>query len=143
AVCREEHVPVLIHVDEVTQPQGHSTSGSHERYKSKERLDWEADFDCIKKMREWILENEYATTDQLEKIEAEAKETVKKARAAAWDAFMAGIKADHEKCQDLLNHLVSESQSEHASKLAEIAEELHKTVTPIRADSVRAARKAL
>ncbi|MFC5271670.1 alpha-ketoacid dehydrogenase subunit alpha/beta [Adhaeribacter terreus] len=143
AVCREEHVPVLIHVEEVTQPQGHSTSGSHERYKSKERLDWEADFDCIKKMREWILENEYATTDQLDKLEADAKETVKQARAAAWNAFMEGIKADHDKCQDLLNHLVSESQSEHASKLAEIAEELHKTVNPIRADAVKAARKAL
>ncbi|MBK0403852.1 transketolase [Adhaeribacter sp. BT258] len=143
AVCREEHVPVLIHVEEVTQPQGHSTSGSHERYKSKERLDWEADFDCIKKMREWILENEFATTDLLDKIETEAKETVKQARAAAWNAFMEGIKGDHDKCQDLLNHLVSESQSEHASKLAEIAEELHKTVNPIRADAVKAARKAL
>lgn len=143
AVCREEHVPVLIHVDEVTQPQGHSTSGSHERYKSKERLEWEAEFDCLKKMREWILENEFATTDQLDKLEHEAKETVKVARAAAWNAFMEGIKADHDKCLDLLNHLVSESQSEYASKLAEITEELHKTVNPIRADAVKAARKAL
>lgn len=143
AVCREEHVPVLIHVEEVTQPQGHSTSGSHERYKSKERLEWEAEFDCIKKMREWILENEFATTDALDKIENEAKETVKQARAAAWNEFTAGIKTDHDKCLDLLNHLVSESQSEYASKLAEIAEELHKTVTPIRADAVKAARKAL
>ena len=143
AVCREEHVPVLIHVEEVTQPQGHSTSGSHERYKSKERLDWEAEFDCIKKMREWILENNFATSETLDTIESDAKETVKQARAAAWNAFMEGIKVDHDKCQDLLNHLVSESQSEHASKLAEIAEELHKTVNPIRADAVKAARKAL
>src|SRR6478736_9998084 len=143
AVCREEHVPVLIHVEEVTQPQGHSTSGSHERYKSKERLDWEADFDCIKKMREWILENEFATSEALDKIENEAKETVKIARAAAWNEFTASIKGDHDKCLDLLNHCVSESESEHASKLAEITEELHKTVNPIRADAVKAARKAL
>src|SRR5688572_21249732 len=143
AVCREEHVPVLIHVEEVTQPQGHSTSGSHERYKSKERLDWEAEYDCLKKMREWILDNEFATTDVLDKIENEAKEAVKQARAAAWNEFTAAIKTDHDKCLDLLNHCVSESESEHASKLAEITEELHKTVNPIRADAVKAARKAL
>ncbi|KAA9332780.1 alpha-ketoacid dehydrogenase subunit alpha/beta [Adhaeribacter soli] len=143
AVCREEHVPVLVHVEEMTQPQGHSTSGSHERYKSKERLAWEEEFDCLKKMREWILESGYANAEALDTIESEAKEAVKQARAAAWNAFTAGIKADHDKCQELLNKLVSESQSEHASKLAEIAEELHKAVNPIRADAVKAARKAL
>ena len=143
AVCREEHVPVLVHVEEMTQPQGHSTSGSHERYKSKERLGWEEEFDCLKKMREWIIESGFANAEALDTIESDAKEAVKQARAAAWNAFTAGIKADHDKCQELLNKLVSESQSEHASKLAEIAEELHKAVNPIRADAVKAARKAL
>ena len=143
AVCREEHVPVLVHVEEMTQPQGHSTSGSHERYKSKERLGWEEEFDCLKKMREWIIESGFANAEALDTIESDAKEAVKQARAAAWNAFTAGIKADHDKCQELLNKLVSDSQSEHASKLADIAEELHKAVNPIRADAVKAARKAL
>ena len=71
-VCREQHVPVLVHVEEMTQPQGHSTSGSHERYKPEERLAWEAAYDCLKKMREWILENGIAKIEMFYKIEAEA-----------------------------------------------------------------------
>jgi len=91
-VCREQHVPVLVHVEEVTQPQGHSTSGSHERYKSKERLQWETDFDCIKKMREWIVTNALANEDELQKIEEEAKEAVKQAKSAAWKNYLDPIK---------------------------------------------------
>src|ERR1019366_8887718 len=87
-ICREEHVPVLIHVEEVNQPQGHSTSGSHERYKSKERLQWEKDFDPIKKMREWILENELATPEQVKEIEVNAKNTVNDAKNLAWIAYI-------------------------------------------------------
>ncbi len=93
-VCREEHVPVLVHVEEVTQPQGHSTSGSHERYKSKERLQWETDFDCVKQMREWILTNALANEEELSKIEEEAKETVKQAKTAAWNDYLNPIKAE-------------------------------------------------
>lgn len=93
-LCRDEHVPVLVHVEEVTQPQGHSTSGSHERYKNKERLQWEQDFDCIKKMREWILSNALATNEELEKIEEAAKETVKQAKNAAWAAYVEPIKSE-------------------------------------------------
>ncbi len=91
-VCREEHVPVLVHVEEVTQPQGHSTSGSHERYKSKERLQWETDFDCIKQMREWILSNALANEAELTKIEEDAKEAVKLAKTAAWNDYLTPIK---------------------------------------------------
>ena len=91
-VCREEHVPVLVHVEEVTQPQGHSTSGSHERYKSKERLQWETDFDCVKQMREWILTNALANEEELLKIEEDAKETVKQAKTAAWNNYLNPIK---------------------------------------------------
>ncbi len=91
-ICRDEHTPVLVHVEEVTQPQGHSTSGSHERYKSKERLQWEIDFDCIKQMREWILNNALANEEELLKIEEDAKETVKLAKNAAWSAYLNPIK---------------------------------------------------
>jgi pyruvate/2-oxoglutarate/acetoin dehydrogenase E1 component/TPP-dependent pyruvate/acetoin dehydrogenase alpha subunit len=93
-VCREEHVPVLVHVEEVTQPQGHSTSGSHERYKSRERLQWENDFDCIRQMREWIVTNALATDDELNAIEEAAKETVKSAKNNAWNAYLAPIKKE-------------------------------------------------
>src|SRR5688572_14539829 len=76
-ICREEHVPVILHVEEVTQPQGHSTSGSHERYKSKERLAWEAEFDCIKKMREWIIDEVLVLPEEIEAIEKEARKSAK------------------------------------------------------------------
>ena len=140
-VCREEHVPVLVHVEEVTQPQGHSTSGSHERYKSKERLDWEAEYDCILKMREWVLGTGAATAEQLDQIEAEAKEAVRQARTAAWTAFADGIKSDHEEALHLMDNLAA--ASEHITEIATITEELRKTGTPIRSDAVRAVRKAL
>ncbi|HEY4652288.1 MAG TPA: thiamine pyrophosphate-dependent enzyme [Pontibacter sp.] len=140
-VCREQHVPVLVHVEEVTQPQGHSTSGSHERYKSKERLEWEADFDCLKKMREWILANGIATAEQLDQIEKEAKDAVRVARTNAWNDFEAGIKADHAEALRLLDNLAT--ASEHITEIATIAEELRKVTVPIRSDAVRAVRKAL
>jgi pyruvate/2-oxoglutarate/acetoin dehydrogenase E1 component/TPP-dependent pyruvate/acetoin dehydrogenase alpha subunit len=93
-LCREEHVPVLVHVEEVTQPQGHSTSGSHERYKSRERLQWENDFDCIRQMREWIVTNALATEEELVAIEETSKETVKSAKNNAWNAYLAPIKKE-------------------------------------------------
>ncbi|GHA57304.1 alpha-ketoacid dehydrogenase subunit alpha/beta [Pontibacter akesuensis] len=140
-VCREQHVPVLIHVEEVTQPQGHSTSGSHERYKSKERLEWEAAYDCLVKMREWILDNEIATEEQLNEIEAGAKETVKVARSNAWNAFANAIKDDHAEALQLLDNMAA--ASEHITEVATITEELRKTANPIRSDAIRAVRKAL
>lgn len=91
---RETHVPALFHVEEITQPQGHSTSGSHERYKSKERLAWEKEFDCNVKMRSWILENALADEATLTAIEAEAKTTAQDARKSAWEKYITPIKAD-------------------------------------------------
>ncbi|MBW3545216.1 MAG: thiamine pyrophosphate-dependent dehydrogenase E1 component subunit alpha, partial [Bacteroidetes bacterium] len=85
-LCREEHVPVMVHVEEITQPQGHSTSGSHERYKSKERLEWEAAHDCLPKMREWMLQNEMANEAELDEIEKEAVEQSKHEKSLAWEA---------------------------------------------------------
>ena len=93
-ICREEHVPVLIHVEEVNQPLGHSTSGSHERYKSKERLQWEIDFDGIKKMREWILEQKFTSEEVLKNIEENAKKIVRETKAEAWNAYLNPIKKD-------------------------------------------------
>ena len=90
---RETHVPVLFHVEEVTQPQGHSTSGSHERYKSQERLDWEKEWDCIKKMREWVIENNLGSNEELTAIEAEAKEHVRVQKGLAWNKYLDPIKA--------------------------------------------------
>jgi pyruvate/2-oxoglutarate/acetoin dehydrogenase E1 component/TPP-dependent pyruvate/acetoin dehydrogenase alpha subunit len=89
---RNDHVPALFHVEEVTQPQGHSTSGSHERYKSSDRLEWEREWDCIRKMKEWIIENLLASEDELNHIEAEAKKAVKEAKQKAWDLYIQPLK---------------------------------------------------
>lgn len=85
---RKTHIPCLMHVEEVTQPQGHSTSGSHERYKSKERLEWEKEHDCIKKMGEWLVSEGYASTEEVEQIQKDAKEYVKECKNRAWSAFV-------------------------------------------------------
>ena len=90
---RETHIPALFHVEEITQPQGHSTSGSHERYKSKERLSWEREFDCNVKMRSWIIENAISDEASLQAIEAEAKVKAQEARKSAWEKYIAPIKA--------------------------------------------------
>lgn len=95
-ICREQHVPVFIHVTEMTQPQGHSTSGSHERYKPKERLEWEEEFDCIKQMRAWLLASAVAKEEELIEIEKQAVETVKMAQRAAWTDYNNLINKDKE-----------------------------------------------
>lgn len=102
--ARENHVPVLFHVEEMTQPQGHSTSGSHERYKSKERLAWEKEFDCNAKMRQWLLENALAEEPVLRAIEVEAKVIAQEGRKKAWDKYIAPIK---EQVQVFLGHCQS------------------------------------
>ncbi|MBX0290254.1 transketolase [Hymenobacter sp. HSC-4F20] len=140
-VCRTQHVPVLIHVQEVTQPQGHSTSGSHERYKSKDRLSWEEEHDCLRKMREWLLQEGHASVEELDRIENEAKETVKVARAAAWNEFFNPIKQERDEVVQLLNKLVAETGRENS--LHELVETLEHNSAPIRADLVRSVRRAL
>ncbi|WP_461150146.1 alpha-ketoacid dehydrogenase subunit alpha/beta [Spirosoma pulveris] len=140
-ICRTEHVPVLVHVQELTQPQGHSTSGSHERYKSKQRLAWEAEHDCNVLFRRWILENGYATSEELEAIEAEAKQIAKNARIEAWDAYQASMKGDFTEALDLLQQTARHHPK--AAELMAIREELRKTFSPVRRDAVSAVRKAL
>jgi pyruvate/2-oxoglutarate/acetoin dehydrogenase E1 component/TPP-dependent pyruvate/acetoin dehydrogenase alpha subunit len=96
AIARKEHVPVLIHVQQMTQPQGHSTSGSHERYKSKARLAWEEEFDCLSKMRQWMIDSAIATEEELNVIDADAKKSVNESKRMAWDAFINEIKTEKE-----------------------------------------------
>ena len=141
-ICRTEHVPVLVHVIEVTQPQGHSTSGSHERYKSKERLEWEKDFDCIKKMREWILSQGYASNDEVEKVEKIAKKSAKEARKASWQAFVNSMKGDHNEAVELLEQVTQNSETQ-AELLGEIHHALSKETNPLKRDGITAVKKAL
>jgi 2-oxoisovalerate dehydrogenase E1 component len=138
AICREEHVPVLVHVEELTQPQGHSTSGSHERYKSKERLAWEAEHDCLLKMREWILENELASEAELDALEGEAAAEARDAKKEAWEAFRLSVKKDHQEAEALLKEAAGLNPL-----IAGIADELSKVLNPIRMDAIRAVKRVL
>ena len=140
-IAREEHVPCLIHVSEVTQPQGHSTSGSHERYKSSERLQWELNFDPIKKMGEWMLELNLASKDDLDAVSKASKKLVREAKANAWNAFINPIKEEQSVVSSLLIQL-AESSSNKAT-ITTIANDLKGKSEPIRKDIFNAARKSL
>ena len=140
-VCREEHVPVLIHITEVTQPQGHSTSGSHERYKSPERLEWETEYDCIAQMRKWMEEQEIASPEELDAIEKEATQYVKDAKKAAWTAYLTPIKNDIKKASEVLASVANESA--YKEEILQIAADLSKQPDPIRKDIGVAINKVL
>lgn len=128
-IAREKHIPVLIHVREMTQPQGHSTSGSHERYKNEQRLKWEADFDCIVKMREWMEAAEVATPEELDALEKEAKKTVRQAKAAAWKAYLEPILEEKNQAVTLLQKLaLNESLQGQLSALESSAEPLRRDI---------------
>jgi transketolase len=141
-LCREQHIPVLLHVHEMTQPLGHSTSGSHERYKSKERLAWEEEYDCNKKFREWIIQNGIAGVEEVEEIERNALQHVRESRLRAWENYLKAVKVDQQLAVDLLKKLASES-SEHAAELLSMASHIEKEPNPYRSDSVKALKKAL
>lgn len=140
-LCRREHIPVLFHVKEVTQPQGHSTSGSHERYKSKERLEWEAEFDGLKKMREWIIANNIAVAADLDAIAEEAKKLARQSQRSAWNKYNMSIKADMDVLFSLLNALATTSA--HAPEIENLIGELQNIIDPVRRDIARAAKRAL
>tara|TARA_A100001037_G_scaffold179001_1_gene160576 strand:+ start:656 stop:3073 length:2418 start_codon:yes stop_codon:yes gene_type:complete len=125
-LAREKHIPSLIHVTEMTQPTGHSTSGSHERYKSKERLNWENDFDCIKKFREWIIGVDIATDEELNQIDLEAKETVKKAKNEAWKEYQNPIK---EEAKELISIFEIIKDKLDIKEISEWIEELKQLIT--------------
>ncbi len=137
-VCREEHVPVLIHVTELTQPQGHSTSGSHERYKSKDRLSWETEYDCIQKMRAWMLESAVATEEEIAEVEKNAKVFVRNAQKEAWNEFLDSIKPEQKQVVDLISGM-----AKHQPELAKIAANLASTADAQRREVFTAVRKAI
>ncbi len=140
-VCRTKHTPVLVHVTEVTQPQGHSTSGSHERYKTKERLDWEIEFDCITQMRQWIIENGLCTVESLEALEASALNEVKQMQKAAWSDFVSDIKIDIQSFAQVLTQLITSQIA--PSELSAIREQLLSINDPIRRDLGTAINQSL
>jgi pyruvate/2-oxoglutarate/acetoin dehydrogenase E1 component/TPP-dependent pyruvate/acetoin dehydrogenase alpha subunit len=138
---RKSHRPALFHIIEVTQPQGHSTSGSHERYKSKERLDWEREYDCLKQMRLWMISNGLATEEDAERIEAEAKEAVVNAKRNAWSRFSSVIKEEISEVTDLIEKAGNESgETEFANS---VIATLTSTIDPVRKDILKAAKKVL
>jgi pyruvate/2-oxoglutarate/acetoin dehydrogenase E1 component/TPP-dependent pyruvate/acetoin dehydrogenase alpha subunit len=139
--CRREQVPVLFHITELTQPQGHSTSGSHERYKSKERLEWEKEFDCISQMRKWILNEGIALESELENIEAKAIDRVKSARKNAWNNYLNPIKAMRDEFLKITD--VTTCNCAKTKKIESIKEDLKLIADPIRKDTISAARKIL
>ena len=144
AICREQHTPVLFHIEEVTQPQGHSTSGSHERYKSEERLKWEEEFDPIKKMREWIINSEIATSEELDKLALEAEEEAKESRRKGWESFQSPIKIE----RDALVKIINDRSCRCTEKAKEesvdsYTDELKRVPAPIRKDNFVTARKIL
>jgi 2-oxoisovalerate dehydrogenase E1 component len=145
-LAREEHIPVLVHVKEVNQPQGHSTSGSHERYKSAERLEWETTFDCIHKFKEWILSFEakgmaIASEDELNTIQAQAKEMVRSSKNTAWSRFTDSMKQDQADLVSVLKTVAAESSQ--SVFIQKDIETLEKEKEPIRRDLLTLARKVL
>lgn len=151
-ISREQHIPVLIHVNEVTQPQGHSTSGSHERYKSKERLVWERKHDCIVKMRDWILDFELEdqegnvlkfveSEEELIEIEKDIKQEVNTAKRRAWSAFLEPIKEEKRKVLQLLENIAKKSQN--STFITKLRDDLRNITNPLRKDVLSFARKAL
>lgn len=145
-LAREEHIPVLVHVKEVNQPQGHSTSGSHERYKSAERLEWETTFDCIHKFKEWILSFEakgmaIASEEELNTIQATAKEMVRSSKNTAWSRFTDSMKQDQADLVSVLKTVAAESSQ--SVFIQKDIEALEKEKEPIRRDLLTLARKVL
>jgi pyruvate/2-oxoglutarate/acetoin dehydrogenase E1 component/TPP-dependent pyruvate/acetoin dehydrogenase alpha subunit len=133
ATCRQEHIPVLIHIEECTQPQGHSTSGSHERYKSKKRLQWEEKYDCIKQFRQWIEKRGIASAEELEEIEKLARDKAKNEKKAAWESFQAQIKAEMAELYQIFLDL----------GLNQFTTELKALSEPMRRDVISIGRRAM
>ena len=136
---RETHIPVLFHVQECTQPQGHSTSGSHERYKSKQRLQWEKEVDCNKKMGEWMVEEEIATKEEIDLIIENAQKEAKAARDRAWNAFNNRNKTNYKQLQQIYTKVFSETKDR--TKVNDIYQELKQEQRPVMSDLVRNARR--
>ena len=139
--CRTEHVPVLIHVTELTQPLGHSTSGSHERYKSKERLQWEHEHDCLLKMRNWIIDSGIAKAEELDELEDEAKKYVRSCQREAWNNLQQEVKAELDQTIELVQDLIAVSSA--GKQLEDLVKLVNVTIDLGRKDAVSAMRRAL
>ena len=140
-IARTEHVPVLIHVNELTQPQGHSTSGSHERYKDTERLDWESEHDCIKQMRQWMVSFNIASEVDLAEVDSNAKKVVAEGKKTAWNAFTSPIIAEQNELAMLLESIAN--RSENKVFIEKFSNDLKALKEPNRKDILTAARKVL
>ncbi|RRA93291.1 alpha-ketoacid dehydrogenase subunit alpha/beta [Paenimyroides viscosum] len=140
-IARTNHIPVLIHVKELTQPQGHSTSGSHERYKSADRLQWEGDFDCVVKMRSWMIDNNIATSEELDTLDAELKKEVLAGKKAAWEAYLNPIKEERTTLVEVLNSVAAASANKVF--IEKMIADLNSIKEPIRKDNLTTARKIL
>ena len=140
-IAREKHIPVIIHVTELTQPQGHSTSGSHERYKSEERLNWEREHDCNKKFKEWIIDHNIATAEEMLDLEKTAKKEVRQGKTAAWNAYISEIKSEQQEALQQLKAV--EAKSANKNFITPLVNALASKEEPIRKDILEATRKAL
>ena len=141
-ISREEHVPVLIHIEEVTQPQGHSTSGSHERYKSKERLEWMKEFECVNQFKKWILDRgDIATEEEIDVIQKAAKKEVRTKQKEAWNDFSGDIKKELQTAANEIEKMADSSS--HASELKAMANQMKKAMDPLRKDGVSALKRSL
>jgi len=141
--ARKEHVPVVFHVTEITQPQGHSTSGSHERYKSAERLEWEKEFDCNRRFHDWILQEKIASEQELLETEQKAIDDAKVARDKAWDAFTSPVKKERDELIKIIDNRSCMCKREHVDKVGIITNQLKAIQSPIRKDNMSAAKKIL
>lgn len=141
SIARSTHVPAIVHIIELTQPFGHSTSGSHERYKSKERLAWEDEFDCLKKLREWIIEHGIASPSDLDDIEASGHKEVEELRKSAWQAYILPIQEESRQAAELINQLAKSCP--HSGELSKISHNLLHNPNPLRRDIMIAIQDAL
>jgi pyruvate/2-oxoglutarate/acetoin dehydrogenase E1 component/TPP-dependent pyruvate/acetoin dehydrogenase alpha subunit len=141
-LARTTHTPCVFHVEEITQPQGHSTSGSHERYKSIERLEWEREWDGIRKMKEWLVENSLATEEELSHIQSEAKEEVRHGKNLAWEKYQVPIKAQAARAIELINTL-GNSIPEKAAAFKKLSGELSANREPLRREVMRTLHSAI
>ncbi len=140
-IARREHSPVLIHVEELTQPQGHSTSGSHERYKSEERLTWEKEHDCNLKFRQWIVENNFSTEEELEELEKQIKKEVRTAKQNAWSAYLQPTLNKKKEVIKILENAASSSVN--GNFINSIKKEVSGNREPLKKDLVAACRQTL
>jgi hypothetical protein len=139
--ARSNHIPAIIHVHELTQPQGHSTSGSHERYKSKERLQWERDLDCLKMFRKWIIQNKISSEEDLVQIETDALEGIETSRKRSWENYLNPIKKERQEALEIIREIAKSSQK--SDQLVQLINKVGGIPTPLRRDIHTVVRKVL